>query len=312
MKSQTHPGWANGETEAREGAPKPPEEVPLRPGEWLAPRDVRVDESGTQLRYQTPDDWRVVSAHAGLLAEFVKLGSAKPETIRRFASRNGVLELCRHGVPFRHSDPDNDPAIDLDFDPSDLASIQQLLNGNSRHVCTRQVVADPDGRDWCWESLDHWRELARAADALVQAAELVRAGHQPDPEQLRIARVVGRDEPVPDRFGVRDWIAGSINYWLALGGHARLSVAIDGNGNPRPVVDCAGLFTALGQQLMSRVVNPTGKALAIGEPIALCCDCGRPYVPKMRPRTDRNNFCPDCGERSSWKFSQRKRSQARL
>ena len=151
-----------------------------------------------------------------------------------------------------------------------------------------------------------------AKDALMQAAELASAQHQPTRPRCELLELFGKEDPIGGCFGLQERLTAAVNYWLGLEGHARLSVAIDGNGRPHPVVDCAGLFTALGQQLMSRVVNPTGKALAIGEPIALCCDCGRPYIPKMKPRADRYNFCTDCGVRSSWKFSQRKRSQARL
>ena len=307
-----HRRWVDVEEMPVVATAEPPEEVPLRPGEWLAPSEVRTDSEGTMLVYPEPGNWRPVTADRRLLAEFLMLESAPAEAIRQFASRRGVLELCDEGWPFRHSHPANNPAIYKQDELADKEALDAFVNSDDPPpACDRRRFAGPGANKWCWESIDHWRQLSSWAYAIVQVSEQLRVGLEPAPATLRAAFDLRDDEPPPRRSEYQKHLAGIANTWLALGGHVRITAEIGGNGLPRPVVDCAGLFAALGQELLARVVNPTGEVMALGDEIAFCSECHRAYVPKRKPAPGKNNYCHRCGEGDGHRAAKRRYARTR-
>jgi hypothetical protein len=276
--------------------------------------------------------WKFHRPSPEMLVQFAQLGDASLEQIRDFASKWGVLSICRkHWLPSCHS-----------------------------YGCGPTRVA---GRLYVYsEPTIPWRHFARQAQALIRNAAAVREGRTPDrddvetageridnvrkgktfvkvwklpPEERRpyqeqmlkeldaMTRLWDDDsrtdfwrmfmktltEP-PDvaqkRRGDRNLLSARVNTWLGLG-NVKPQMKWDEHG---PQIELAagggyadGLFGHLAIQLMLAASGSAG--------FVICSACSEPYVAKRMPTEGRLHFCQRCGIKASWKLAQRRRRAAR-
>jgi len=307
---------------------------PVGASRWWIPPNVALD--GDRLVWAVgPGTW----AHPdrGLLTGFVQLAAARPERIRDFARRYGVLDVCRHGLP------DNHP-----------------------HT-PRQEVAAP-ARGYCaplrgWEPLEVWRHYARQFAALLSIAARLHQGraglaadwrtvfewgwlsaeqdaHERDASEHPASPFIGVGDTVDSAVGygqfpytpaslsrvlidedaggsvcidppvtVDPWwnrgdaleraaIVEAVRCWASRGRRsARLTLRWDEGSSPKVELHSGNLFDALATQLMLAVGRSSG--------LAHCSGCGALYFPARQPRVGGRNYCTDCGRRAAMRDASR-------
>jgi hypothetical protein len=284
-------------------------------GGWFMPE--RVVAEGEVLVVHWGDDVRRTQ-RPGLLDEFMALGEARDAaTFARFASRWGVLEVCRHGLPIWHA-PNQviplalpkeeratrrrhwiNPDRILDNRPSETRcgriTIQELVRKHrSRDEYYRRLMAGEFDADETVEPIQVWRYWARRALAIRTVIRQARDDAPIDSEELGLA--LGYDPATgpqaPDVRG-RDAVkaaAECVDAWLDAGGGARLRHEWTENGGVVPVFHCEGLFGAIGLQLSSELM--LGKVPRIGRSgeVKICNLCYGEFVASRRNR----KYCDGC------------------
>lgn len=268
----------------------------IRSEVWAAPGStLSVDNTALQwdqVTFLKSPRW--IGHGPGLLDGFLALGDAAPDRVRRYASRWGMLDLCRHKLPYGHA---------VGAMPASLGE-------------TRGGVVSPSGLCvslFGREPLEVWRYWARQAKAIVELGAALRDGRRGDPRQwralfelgswawspsvLRAAEgnelpsytalireeILGQATSMPD---LRRIITEALDTWLLLSGvHLALRWS---KGRPESIWRGGGLFGALGLQMLLAISGATGWAA--------CAGCSRQHVP-ARPNSHQRSFCPDCRER---------------
>ena len=128
---------------------------PVQTSSWRVPAVIDLIQ-GNSLRWRYDDEHhglgKMVSVQQGLLDDFVQLAFADPEDMLKFARQCGVLLICQHGKPARHSWP--------------RGPIQDTLNSPSDGSWCGPIRS-PDA--YC-ESLGLWYRLAGQAQAMLNVA----------------------------------------------------------------------------------------------------------------------------------------------
>lgn len=237
-----------------------------------------------------------------LLERFCRIAEA-PDTagaVVAFASRWGVLGLCEHGLPYRHSD-----IYRLGHRPRRLDVIGSFaLDSNNLAV----DVSDSDRpcRSGGAESFQDWKELALRFDSLLRIGlDLNRsklsehvvwelAETDPDfppwdesliPSNIDDARkkymdLIERLIQISQLQPSFRWSGGVWNIFFSSEAYAYSNVP--------------AILTA---QLMLRVSSAKAQIK--------CSECPRWFIPRRNQR----KYCDDCGIRAAWRVAQRKRKQ---
>ncbi len=236
---------------------------------------IRFDDYLERIRHQYAE------ARPELLPAFGRLGNARPATILAFARRWGVLGgalgICEHGPDCQEDEcgPREDDA----------------------------------GRPW--ESIDDWRRLARAARAVVRAAEVLRepdwispgvpGGELPNsvwldlyggPDGAAIRRVVEMRSDVGAKARLFDALLDAVNAWVrAADLRPRLYPRFSWERGLDVGFDLGvqDLFGAIAMALLAAVSGRSG--------LLACSGCGRLYEPdpeRRRPAAGRGHYCAAC------------------
>ncbi len=264
--------------------------------------EVRLD--GRVLRY---DRWLVkVKANVeGALEDFLKLEKASDDEIARFAKKWGPLRLCEvHGLFASHG------AV--------VPPAYSELDEGWTMFCPPNGGSDKKQ----FESLRHLKSYVAFAAGLIRIAKKL---HHGDPLSSEDWRAVVSNHPlisieekqsaqdfereVANRVKIRlrmkqPWeiVARDINTWLLLAGARPQCTArkggIDLGLSGDPSTKLAG---ELGIQLM--------KAISRVEGLALCAECGVPFIPRRRPVPGEDRYCKNCGLRAAWRAAARRGRQ---
>lgn len=220
-----------------------------------------------------------------MLRRFAALADKTDEAIASFARTFGVLGLCVHRLPRSHGD-------------------------GCSFVGDRLALEEPL---WAWRE---WSARARAILALAEAHRRNRLGQITDcrdllgGQQVEVIRLDDSDDrpakidrEIPWREQTdhdpleleRTELLKVLDEWLKLG-QVRLGVAWIG-GEHRVATKSAGLFGALGLQLLLVVMQSPG--------LSICKGCSDAFTPSAKNRT----YCQDCGEDQRARARERKRRQ---
>jgi hypothetical protein len=243
---------------------------PIASGEIWVPRSIEL--KGNKLVWES-GGWRVTSAKAGMLEQFIKIANSPKETIRRrvlrYARQWGVLRICNlHRKPLSHTEP-------VEFGRwvfEDYAKRCFLLEEGGKH----------------WEPISAWQSYAKQARAILNLAaslHLGRVGSMEDWAVVTRTRNPRNLEELYDRNAARHTIASAVDIWLRWG-------AVEVNFNwddPKPtvVIGSNNLFGNLAVQLMLAAGRTQG--------FVSCSACGNQYIPKRRPRIGERHYCHNCG-----------------
>lgn len=277
---------------------------PLLPlGRLVAPVDISLStDGGTLIDRIDVATGRSLPVPRDLLLRFVKLADGDESDILAFATRYGMLRLCReHGLPRLHRFP-------------------QLRSFHP--VCDANGIVDSQKRRWFFESIGGWRHFARQAKFALELATLVRS-RKPIPRDWRqtllngrpfdqLARITAarllegceRDRdlllafqentsPNPsakfpsaanERGHAWEAVVGIAESWLEWG-DVRLTTTVLKPGHARLSIGGIPLFGALAMQLTTALSS-------LG--FMLCGACGDSFQPERMPRAGETSYCPAC------------------
>jgi transposase-like protein len=200
------------------------------------------------------------------------LADSSEDRILAYARKWGMLQLCKHDFPAYHSQI---------YWPA-----REVWSGSK--PC--YIRGEPEGP--LWEPVESWRVWARRARATLRIAadlykgklgELVDWQAAVALEYVPVERLmINFEKTVERRWGELNYL---LNYWLALGPvqpwierrNGTEVITFGGDG---------GLFAALATQLTLMVARADG--------ISLCTNCGNPYSPTRKPRSDQRRYCSVC------------------
>lgn len=285
---------------------------------WTLRRPAEVRVVGDRIRavYSDSFDSDHYERPDGVLDEFLLLPDDSAETFRGFAERWGMLELCSCGWPLGHPPADTvysearpGSALRLAWDRScwppregtvveeDLADWRLLLR-RMRAVLTLAAAYYSD--DLVTPEL--WQPLLDAADnsPVLEAVRcycghgwdcvLGAAGPQVEPGRLCNA---DRHDQCPD--------CGLWRCWTRLPGCHGLGTVVDEMLDlasvrmhltwigPDPEVHIGG-----NEGLMPAFAMQLAMAMQRSDHLAICSECGAPYLVARRPDRNRRTFCPPC------------------
>jgi hypothetical protein len=247
------------------------------------------------------ESYRELTPEPEAFSKFLELADAPPERILAFAKRNGVLGLCKHGLPMCH-----DPRLPDAGEPASPPYWPPLYC--KRHF-TQYGIMEP---------LDSWRSLARAARAVLtlkhsmpesratqrtqaewesnwkaalwlSAQQYARGGHWDCESEYQLCQLPQRIRRPFGLFGQNE-LANVVDEWLACGGirlraywsrdrnQSRLELVVDARHGPN-------LFGFLALQLAQR--------WDVGEGLTRC-PCGQFFSPSPTTSPRRRNFCRAC------------------
>lgn len=214
-----------------------------------------------------------------VLDEFVGLTTAPAEAILAFARRWGVLDLCKHGLPFTHS-------------------VEKTKWGIPQSW-TCAPFRNPDYRlsYWChygYESLWDWWMWARRADAILKIAANLQAGRRGRRQDWDIvADWKGEGLPRPVRRDDIDaeWylLCRYVNEWCEV---SQVSLHISYQPHGIPAIRFGScwapgrLFGTIGLQLMTRVSGAGS--------MAVCSSCSCLFTPSRIPKPLEASYCSGC------------------
>ena len=212
----------------------------------------------------------------GMLDAFVRITGAT--SALRFAKKYGMLQICRHGLPYSHA-------------PACLASSQRS-------------GWNPEWR----EPLEGWFHQAKRARAILGLSAAIQIGDERAPVGSKddwtflYERREGKasiDELMQDFIAkpslAKNFLASDINNWLV-------------EGNVRPTISW-GEEEALGFSLNASTFGLLGVQLMTAasrvQDVYFCDGCGNPYSRKKRkPQAGRHQYCEACGEQAASKNRQ--------
>jgi hypothetical protein len=188
----------------------------------------------------------------GVLDEFIELAECSDLEILKYARTWGVLELCKHHLPYLHGNPDEHLRLPL---PDRSLTNRQLATSKCLALGT--------------EPLEVWRFFSRQAKALLRIAANLQ---QEMPGESDDWSLVLRDRVSPQQ-GVeahRECWADAVESWMELGDVRpridRISHGITWSG--------ADLLGELAVQLALVGVRADGQVH--------CTNCGKSYAPKKQ------------------------------
>jgi hypothetical protein len=212
--------------------------------------DGNLSRRAIFIRRQAQHDGR------GILDEFIELGEGTNRQILDFARTWGVLELCRHHLPYRHGER---PAyVRL---PIPAASLR------SRAPC------EPLGI----EPLEVWRFYSRQAKTLLRIAANLERGMAGDAADWS---VVLRDRVVPSEGADGICWSDTVESWMQIGD---VQLMID-RASRRITWRGADLFGELAVQIALAGMNAPAQAY--------CTICGKAYAPKKQITRGGVHYCP--------------------
>jgi len=210
---------------------------------------------------------------ARLLTRFIELAEASDERILTYARRYGRLGLCKHGE-VRHLTND-----DPDCLQTGLGAIFV-------------------------ERVEHWRENARGARALLNGiAQFSKSGKVSDATLSALDSTLRSSAAALRKARLAGWsfILGWTQIWLRAF-RVRPEMLYDRRAKRFHVrLRGRGLGSALALQIMTLACQSRG--------IAICSGCAHPFSPKRRPSPTRESYCPKCGIRAAWRDAQYRRRQ---
>ncbi len=249
------------------------------PGTWRTASEVslvNLDVSGRtvpclQWRATWDANTKRVAAAPDLLDRFSQLGAAGDEDVRLFAEEVGAVALCaEHGAPLGHG-----------TDRSSLNTPCARLGGDNPYVPC----------EWYRSRARECRAIlniaARLAKSVTGAAEDW-AVISPDLAERRDLKLRHwKPEPLTPNEALdtdREVVGEILDSWLQLY-DIRLSV----EWQDTPHLD----YRLASTNVMGAVVISLVLAVARVDGLVVCSNCGRPYSPKRRPRSNQRNYCPD-------------------
>lgn len=231
------------------------------------PRKVETD--GDRIVWRGPFDEH--ESADDVLDRFLRLDAAATSAadVRDFASRFGVLRLCKDGLPVSHK-----PAP---------------WNSSPSYLCHERKVGEWDG----YESVEEWRTYARRIRAVLGIGARLHDGRLGDPADWKTLREpLGTAVPVlvkPSGLkNEREALARAVRGLLMLG-DVRLGLIWPGAS---PVAELRGdLFGLIASQTMAAVGRWRG--------LYICSRCGYPFwIPTEgkhpRPRYGQRRYCATC------------------
>ena len=206
-----------------------------------------------------------------MLDRFVRITNGSD--VERFAMKFGVLGICQHGLPSSHIP-------------------QPVILTESWEPCPFWA----EQPEWLyWEPIDAWLHYVRQMRALLSLAVDIRNGVPGRKKDWEVAY----SHLLPSS----DWglamlsltgkkldfdktaLAERVTAWMKFGDVRPGFVWEKGAAS----FELTGhTFGILGIQLLFAATKT--------QAYAICDGCGMPYNRKRKPRKDRRNFCPDCGE----------------
>jgi hypothetical protein len=242
---------------------------------------------------------REVTPEPDAFSKFLELATERPESILAFAKRNGVLGLCKHGLPLCHGNllPDTGdpfwPNIECDLDCSGSVGIVEpleswralargavavlRLNSSLQEPSETQAARDERGQSW--------------RDALwLSAQQYARAGHWDCKAEHELWQLPDLPRIRPFRFFGQIELANVVNEWIECGGiQLRAYWCEDRNQRALELVADA----RRGPNLFGFIAVQLAQDWAGGKRLARC-PCGRLFAAASTASPGRRNFCPDC------------------
>ena len=273
-----------------------PLERPLSGDEWFVPSNIQLspDQRNMWWSYAPLSAFTTgkrSTLKVGLLERFVSLAKGTPEDVLRYAKEYGVLYLCQHDLPSSHQEID---------EPSE----KQLRDGGWFGRCRLHMTRD---QRFYSESIDVWKRYASLARAALNVAAKMQYQQEARGEDWELlCSQVGNELPagtwlwVDDNEYVRlpaDYIilpkddlerrqilSSAVDWWI---GHSRIQPQFYlTESGPSVQFGNRTLFGAIASQLMM----VAGKT----EGLAICSNCGIPYVPSRKPVQGKRNYCLGC------------------
>lgn len=219
-----------------------------------------------------------------ILDQFLLLKEANGETIFSFARRWGVLDLCKHGLPYTH---------DLE---------KRKWGIPRRWTCGPTRIPDPrfGAFSHCgFETLEEWRAWARRADAILKIAANLHAnrrGRQRDWDVVANWHGEGLPRPMKDDGIDAEWykLCDYVNEWGQLS-QVSPHVSYEVSGLPEVRFGSGWapgrLFGVIGLQLIARVSGARS--------MAVCSSCGCLFPPRRIPKPLEASYCTTCRARGA-------------
>ena len=254
-----------------------------------------------------PDELlREVTPEPEAFNKFLDLAEASPKRILAFAKRNGVLGLCKHGLPTCHGPrlPDPDESFSPPYWPpryctpgfasngaiiEPFASWRALASAASAVLVLKGSLDEPTRQTQA--TGEQWERDWRSAQWLA-AQQYERAGHWDCELEHRFSKL-----PLPKLLKIRPsrWfgqreVAHVVNLWLACGGIRLEACYWKGRNQRRLELVTDARF---GPNLFGFLALQLAQEWAGSKRIARCpCEKLFPAPPTASPR--RRNFCPEC------------------
>lgn len=271
---------------------------PVSATNLVVPSKVEV-EGGQLIWTHHLDPWcdesppaQLVAPHPKLLEQFICLSNGKSNDIAAFASKWGVLGICKHGLPRTH-----------------IRKMDEITDAEL--YCSPVVFESPDALvRRGYEPLDSWRHYACRAQMMLSAAGWLYQNDIVKDER------VAKELCLPVGYGMKadqivklqtQCLKSEVNRWLLLGavrpifywpyqdtGLIQLGATSNSwsDRDSKLLLRFSGdwqgttLFGALAVQLMMAISRTEG--------LLFCSGCKQPYVPSRRMDTNRKHFCPSC------------------
>jgi hypothetical protein len=299
-------------------------------GVYRIPARVAVSQARIEYWYMDPDEpLGVVSNAAGgsssprggratrsgfaqasgqHLREFIDPRLKTDRAFVEFARRWGVLEICQHGLPRRHSAGLSTLCRPLGHESIEDGGWEPMAAWRffQRQAIVVLSVSDRLRRN---ERIDRetWQDLfdedgpRLAFDRALDFSDPVVSPHTSQPLDLRTGRPAERppvlswvlEEDDWDRavwecdLGVQRWCAGLVmQSWLEVG---RPEMFVDWSGRGASVwVGARSLFGVLAMQLAFAASGSLG--------FAICHECRALFLPTRRAKAGQRTYCAECRE----------------
>jgi len=244
----------------------------LDPEDMLKPKFKRIE---TDYSYAVQPEMHIVESDEinKIRDKFLKLAFSSAEDVARFASIYGLITFCnKHRKPLPHF--------------------------NSSKTC-KPLNETP---------IKYWQILAKKMKAILDISnefQINNPNNLGDRSQwLILYPEVGGTFTLPKNLPeAKEWLRYYIMDYLETTG-IKLSVNWNSAG---PAIDVIG--TRPLSDIICQLLGITGGGLVS----SVCSSprCGKVYIPKHKPRSDKMNFCPECsrknGNESHRLYNQRKR-----